>query len=37
MSVQDSIDNFLKGKLKQLSEPTAKHSTTGRQDNEDHH
>ncbi|GAB4140621.1 MAG: hypothetical protein Fur0015_10770 [Ignavibacteriales bacterium] len=35
MSVQEAIDNFLKGELKQLTEPIAKHSI-GHGKDEDH-
>jgi predicted Fe-Mo cluster-binding NifX family protein len=37
MSVQESIDKFLKNELKQLTEPTAKQSIGHSHDDEDHH
>ena len=34
MSVQDAIDKFLNNELKQLTEPTVKHSIDHNHDNE---
>ena len=36
MSIQEAVDKFLKGELKQLTEPTAKHSI-GHGKDEEHH